>query len=131
MTNQMKMIESLHAYSSSIGPSIASQMQNKSVFRYFFCNASYTPAKIAYINNPITHTHTLIYMQILFQIKRISVDVPFSIQSMSLRDSASIGMSFLIFISENEIIIPKKIINRYLNFRERERERERERIKLR
>ena len=65
-------------------------------------------------------------MQILLQIKRISVDVPFSIQSMSLRDSASIGMSFLIFISENEIIIPKKIINRYLNFRERERERERE-----
>jgi len=127
MTNQMKMIETLHAYSSSIGPSIASQMQNKSVFRYFFCNASYTPAKAAYINNPIynpithTHRHIYIYIYILFQIKRICVDIPFSIQSMSLRDSASIGMSFLIFISENDIIIPLKIINRYLNL-ERERE---------
>ena len=37
--------ETLHAYSSIIGPSAASQMQNKSVFKYFFCNASYTPTK--------------------------------------------------------------------------------------
>jgi hypothetical protein len=42
--------------------------------------------------------------------------VPFSIQSISLRDSASIGMSFLIFISEDEVIIPKKITNRYFEF---------------
>lgn len=33
----------LHEYSSIIGPSNASHTQNNSVFRYFFCNASYTP----------------------------------------------------------------------------------------
>lgn len=112
----MKFVENLHAYSSIIGPSTASQMQNKSVFRYFFCSASYTPENATGKIKSIKKIEKRNKLQKLFQMKRLWLDVPFSIQSISLRDSASIGMSFLIFISEDDLIIPKKIANRYFEF---------------
>lgn len=83
----------LHEYSSIIGPSSVSHTQNNSVFRYFLCIASYTPRM----------EHAV--LDLLNRTKRGSetyeeeTNLPFSIQSISLLDSASIGINFFIFIS--------------------------------
>ena len=52
----------------------------------------------------------------LIQINKINV--PFSIQSISLRDSASIGISFLIFISVNHAMISENSIEENVDFEE-------------